>query len=389
MKLLHSKTFLLQTFSIFTFFSLMQATTWLPLRYWSAWGGGNFLDSWQVLKYSECFQIIGLRIYGNDVDSCSNYLYGRSLVFLLESLNLGISLTKVFGYIFLFLLALTISAVYKVETKRDFIVLSLVVCSPPVLLLADRGNFDILIIFLLLLSSRSFKSHHDMLALVLIFVCSIFKFYSIPLLLVFVCVGRSSKIKMFAGTLFMIASYMAAIDIAITKAEYPHGASGQFGMNVWGEYLNTYNLTTGSNIRNYILCTIIFSIIAFFGKPFLIFLLPSSRQNFEFNGFIRDFTSPGSLYMLVFISCYLVGMNFDYRLVVFLLAILYEMKNSREASRNFLTVVLLSIIWISFPSGGLQPVGDLILEVAVGLVIRNLVFHFVAKKNKLKIRPAT
>lgn len=366
----------------------MQASTWLPLRYWSAWGGGNFLDSWQVLKYSECFEQIGLRIYGNDVDSCSNYLYGRSLAWLLGSLNLGISLTKVFGYIFLILLALTISAVYKVETKRDFIILSLVVCSPPVLLLADRGNFDILIIFLLLLSSRSFKSHHDLLALMLIFVCSIFKFYTIPLLLIFICIGRSSKIKVFAGTLFTIASYMAVIDIAITKAEYPHGASGQFGMNVWGEYLNAFNLTTGSNIRNYILCIIIFSFIAFFGKPVLVFLLPGSRQNLELNGFMRDFTTPGSLYIFVFISCYLVGMNFDYRLVVFLLAILYEMKNSSKATANFLTVILLSVMWISFPSGGLQPIGDLILEITVGLLFRNLVLFFVTKKNKLEHRPA-
>jgi hypothetical protein len=240
----------------------MQLSTWLPLRFWSAWGGGNFLDTWQVLNYSKCYESIGIQIYSSEVGNCSNYLYGRTLVQVLNQLNIGPSFTQVFGYAFLLILAFVITYVFQVEPVSDFVIISLVLLSPPILLLAERGNFDILIMFSLVIAVQLSEKNRNIYALAVIFGATLLKYYTAPLLLLFV-IYKPTKIKLLAIPFFIISALLILRDTLITEADYPHGAGSQFGLTVWGEFLNSYNSTKGTQLRNILVSLFVFIILLF------------------------------------------------------------------------------------------------------------------------------
>ncbi len=353
------KVFTIQTSCIFLYFSFMQVTTWIPLRYWSIWGGGNFLDTWQVLRFADCYQEIGLDIYRTDVGECSSYLYGRSLVQALAFFNIGQDMTQLVGYLFLLLFAISISSVFLIGSKSDALILILVLLSPPVQLLAERGNFDIVVIFGLSVATYLTRRKHEAAAVFVIFIITLMKFYTAPLLLLFTIVGKQLRTKLIAAVLLASSAIVIQRDIAITDTAYPLGAYSQFGMKIWGEYLNLFNLTSGSDSRNLAISLIVllfccFSIVLFKKWINLIIEFPPIWQK-----------NASQLFFLTFIASYLAGTNFDYRLTILFFAVFGYLQSIEKSKQLPYVIFLIVILWISFPSGGLQPVGDLILELGV------------------------
>ena len=370
------RVFTIQTTSIFLFFSAMQLTTWIPLRYWSVWGGGNFIDTWQVLNFANCYKEIGLDVYRIDVGDCSNYLYGRSLVQTMTFFNIGPELTQFVGYLFILVFAIVISSIFPVENKYDFVWLVVVLTSPPILLLVERGNFDILVLVGILLSTNFTRKKWEIAALLTIFIITLMKFYTAPLLILFILFGKSMKVRIIAVTLFIISILLISRDIQITESAYPHGASGQFGMKVWGEYLNLYDLTSGSDTRNTILSGAVFALFCLIA--ILIYRILPSKASFKLRDItiLKKVTDKSQLFITTFICCYLAGMNFDYRLAILACAILAHVKTLEISKRQPYFLFLALCLWLSYPSGGLEPLGDLVLEIGLVFFIIYTVFSW-------------
>ncbi len=370
------RIFTIQTTCIFLYFSAMQLTTWIPLRHWSVWGGGNFIDTWQVLNFAKCYKDIGLDVYRIDVGDCSSYLYGRSLVQTMAFFNIGPDLTQIIGYLFILVFAIVISSIFLVENKYDFVWLVIVLTSPPILLLVERGNFDILVLAGILLSTYFTRKRSEIVALVIIFIITLMKFYTAPLLILFIFFGKSMKVRIIAVTLLTISILLISRDILITESPYPHGASGQFGMKVWGEYLNLYKLTSGSDTRNTILSGAVFALFCLIASLIYRFLLSKAIFN------LRDSTLPkitidkSQLLIITFICCYIAGMNFDYRLALLACAILAHVKTLDIGKRHTYFLFLALCLWISYPSGGLEPLGDLVLEIGLVFFTIHTVFSW-------------
>ena len=370
------RVFTIQTTSIFLFFSAMQLTTWIPLRYWSVWGGGNFIDTWQVLNFANCYKEIGLDVYRIDVGDCSNYLYGRSLVQTMAFFNIGPELTQFVGYLFILVFAIVISSIFPVENKYDFVWLVVVLTSPPILLLVERGNFDILVLVGILLSTYFTRKKWEIATLLTIFIITLMKFYTAPLLILFILFGKSMKVRIIAVTLFIISILLISRDIQITESAYPHGASGQFGMKVWGEYLNLYDLTSGSDTRNTILSGAVFALFCLIA--ILIYRILPSKASFKLRDItiLKKVTDKSQLFITTFICCYLAGMNFDYRLAILACAILAHVKTLEISKRQPYFLFLALCLWLSYPSGGLEPLGDLVLEIGLVFFIIYTVFSW-------------
>lgn len=357
------RVFTIQTSCIFLYFSIMQLTTWIPLRYWSIWGGGNFLDTWQVLRFADCYQAMGLDIYRTDVGECSSYLYGRSLVQALAFFNIGQDMTQFVGYVFLLLFAISISSVFLVGSKGDALILTLVLLSPPVQLLAERGNFDIIVIFGLVMATHLIQKNQEVAAVLAIFIITLMKFYTAPLLLLFTIVGKKLRTKFIAAVLLVFSVIVIQKDIAITDTAYPLGAYSQFGMKIWGEYLNLFNLTSGSDSRNLVISLIVLifcclSIIVFKRWINLIIEFPPIWQK-----------NVSQLFFLTFIAIYLAGTSFDYRLTILFFAVFGYLQSIEKSKQLPYVLFLIVTLWASFPSGGLQPLGDLILELGVAIYL--------------------
>ena len=360
------KKLVLQSFLTFFTLCLLQLTTWIPLRFWGAWGGGNFLDTWQILRYGKCYESIGILVYQNSGTNCSNYLYGRTLLQVLNFFKIDISYTQFFGYTFLFLLAISLTMIFPVVNQRDFIIYILVLLSPPVMLLADRGNFDILIFFILIQVAKSLTRENFLLGYLLLSITTLLKYYTAPVFLLLIFYSKLTRHRILGVVLLLICSGLAFRDISITDADFPHGASAQFGFTVWGEYLNKFSSTQVNNIQIFSIATAIFISILIFTflstKNF-----PRPKMELKQSSDFKVFTF--WIFLTVSVSCYFGGMNFDYRLIYFASTILLLTKIFYHKFSQILVNLLVIILWLSFPSGGLQPIGDLVLEIAVSYTI--------------------
>ena len=372
--------FVFQVLVIFASYTFMQLTTWLPLRFWGIWGGGNFLDSWQVLRYSDCFKEIGLNIYRTDVGVCSNYLYGRSLVQGLNFLGITEGETKLIGFGMMFLFSIIFTSVFPIRSKKNAVYGALILLSPPIMLLLERGNLDLLILGLVWLSSILISHKKYYTALFMIFVSAVIKFYTAPLILLLVLKSKNMIHRISGILIFCLAVLIAYRDIRITSAEYPHGTGAQFGLSIWGEYLNSYNSTRGSDRRNLIISILVFITLLILVKSYSNNLFKNLNiKNLEH--WVKNWRIEFALLcVFVFASCYFSGMNYDYRLVYVSIPVLVLYQESRALIHHeVLLRVLILVLWLTYPSGGLEPIGDLILEVCIAIMIL-LVF----KKEILK-----
>ena len=380
-KMMPKKNLVLQSSLAFITLIVLQITTWIPLRYWSAWGGGNFLDTWQILRYGKCYETVGLSVYENVGTNCSNYLYGRTLLQVLSFLGIDVSLTQFFGYTFLLLLAIGLTMVFPVTNRRDCLLFTLVLFSPPVMLLADRGNFDILIFFILIYVAKSAARGNFFLAYILLSITVLLKYYTAPVFLLLFFYSKLPRDRILGGLLLLTCSGLAVRDIAITAAPYPHGSDAQFGFAIWGEYLNKFSRTQVNEIQIYSISATIFISILILT---FIFSQKFARQIFEIPN-TRDWkTFAFWIFLTVSISCYFGGMNFDYRLIFFASTFLLASRILTSSVPQTLVNLLVIVLWLSFPSGGLQPLGDLVIEVAVSYTLIALGTEARKKfKNKL------
>jgi len=372
---------LLQTSATFSVLSILQITTWIPLRYWGVWGGGNFIDTMQILRYGECYKTIGLSVYGDSGINCSNYLYGRTLLQLLSILGINSSWTQIIGYVFLLILAVGLSMIFPVKNPSDCWLFLAVVLSPPVMLLAERGNFDIIIFFLLITTAKMAARNNYYLAFILLALTVLLKFYTLPIFLLLIFTSKQFQQRLFGTCLLLVLAITSIRDIAITKADFPHSSGGQFGFTVWGEYLNGYSSTQINEIQKYILSFLVFALIFLVGIYF--YQKTQSPEMNEHKPLVKLHWESFAfkIFLVVSISCYFAGMNFDYRLIYLAATLLLIKRDFSNFHAKYINVCLLAALWLSFPSGGLQPIGDALIE---GMIAYFFVVTVIATKRSLR-----
>ena len=362
------KTLTIQFSNIFqsiltlAFFLLMEVTTWLPLRFWAVWGGGGFIDTTQILNYSECFSAFKFGIYDANDSDCSGYIYGRTLLVFLDFLGLGLAHSFTVGIFLLFLLSIILSYCLPVKNLKDAFFYLLIVLSPPVMLLAERGNFDILMVGLVFLAGIQLSKGRVIISALIIASATLIKFYTGPLFLIVLVKSRGFRSKILVSMIAVSTAYVTLVDLSKMNQGFPRALG--FGFEVWGEYLNQYSSTTGSTLRNQLLAVITFSVCVF-----LAIRLKFSGLFFPVSFVHQDNRNKliANLLWLSLMSSYFLGLSFDYRLIFLAISVLLfiqsqELDGSRE---SYLYWMLVSILWLSFPSSGVAPIGDLLLELMI------------------------
>lgn len=341
----------------------MQLTTWIPLRYWRIWGGGNFIDSGQILQWAECYKKLGTAIFASQGE-CSGYLYGSSLIRILNALDLTSNNTQVLGYVFMLGLAFAISftAGFSSEYKENLPKLA-IVFSPPILLLAERGNFDVLMLLLVICSSVLFSRNYQIWALVPLAISVLLKFYTLPLFLLYIVLNDTKRRKLITLLVFALVSFRVALDLKLIQSRFPSGYSWKFGASIWPRYISQLNVPSYGELVNH---------LAGFAILITIFLITVSvmkKTDTLNSAVVLGERNERNLFYALFgahLSCYMLGMNFDYRLVFLLLAsVIYlnTFHTLKFSNSNLLLVLTLVSAWLSYPSSGLEPIGDLAIEV--------------------------
>lgn len=345
-----------------SFFGAQYLSNWWTLRV-SGIRGGNFIDLGAVLRWSDCFQTIGNSVYGPEDGKCGGYLYGSTLLRVFNFLGISAAQTKFWGLLVGAVICISLGAlaIFFANTKGlNLFLVGLILSSPGLWLLVERGNIDELIFLLVLASSVLIVKGLEIPAILLIAISALFKFYTIPLLFVLAVICKTKKTKIFALITFLLTVPLIAVDYLNIQTAFPNTWFVSFGAPSVGFWINLFGEQFGlewpyiGTLAGHGLGLIILSISVFIIHRFSHNKMKNyTNQNIE----IVKKSGPDSFLLLfgsVFLICYLIGMSYDYRLIFAAVSGMFLI--SRNLDRPFAGIIkgsLLLGLWLSSFSFGI------------------------------------
>lgn len=379
------RRFILSTW-IFISFIILHICDWPNIKWWKL-RGGDFIDLTAIQYYATCFKEIGYAVYNpGPFSDCHGFVYGTTLLRTFNFLGITLIQTRILGLIFLLILSASLALVMSnvnVSLKVLIPISSFIILSPPISLLAERGNIDVLMFAGIATCLLAISDKHWIIRLAVLSFLTLIKFYAIPLLLLFL-IKAPRKNQMLAAPPVLASVIFSILDLAhVTSLPQPINAA--FGNLSLYYYLNWLGVTT-SELAGHILGLLAICICI------LMFVFANSRLPWLLK---RKVTSSELIASVTLLFCYYLGMNYDYRLVFVLLPIAIAIRSSGGNSGlpKALSVIT-PIFWGSFNLFKWQFFGDVAIGVLVAyytfLIIKELISFVSERKvtnNKIERKP--
>lgn len=283
--------------------------------------------------------------------------------------------------------------------KVDNLIALISLSSPGIWLLLERSNYDELVFILIVTASLLLVTKYQEFGVFLILATVLMKFYTLPLyILMIFTLRRKVTRNLFLSTVIPLTIYILFLIRQV--AAFPSTWYVSFGLESLGLYAE---LVIKEKITEQFEIPTGFSMIL--GILLLGVFLHYFRRNAIKPAFIPNIENSNhvakSIYqslLIVFLSCYFAGMNFDYRLI--LPACLIAISPAVFANNRYRSVMIFSGIislWLSsfsfglsgIPALALQFLGDITLYAFVAtqlLLIYCVLEPYVATKFKLIVR---
>jgi hypothetical protein len=314
-----------------------------------------------ILRAADCYPDYGAQIYLETAGSCL-YNYGQPLIWSIRALHLNESHTDILG-IFLFLLTTTCFSVLMrmalgEMSGKQIIFTCLLFCSPPVMLLFERGNIDSLIFSFLCVAIIA--SHKKALHIQYIFVAlaSLYKFYTLPLLYFLLLQTKGySKIKqltLLVTTILISLMVFHDVRSVLNGFSIPNPMSSAYGSSKVGFAIGRIFEIDVSKFGQ-------LTIGLFLTAILLVFALLMIRKRDNTLSFVATLSVKQSTTVILFSQVFLVtwftGMSYIYRLVLVIpVFIILTLRTSGIGKTKYFLV--LTSIWLSPWFGGLELIGD-------------------------------
>jgi hypothetical protein len=353
-------------------------------------GEKRFIDLHSVLKSAECFKINGLGIYSDISHTpCQGYMYGRELIFAIQALHLHPSQSSIIGLFLTLITVLSVFVLLRLGISTASILFTLAF-TPGISLLLERGNVDGFIGLIVISAAFTFEKNLQKTSIALLLIASSFKFYTLPLTLLVILICKNSwKSKV----LFLSMSFVLILDILFqlkSTAKVPGTWFISFGVQIFGEYLDLIFrlLSTNIHLSNFSKTAIgIICLITSFKVSKRLF----KNADYDRSILTRDSENEiasivGIFSYVVFISCYLTGISYDYRIIFYVLAINGMLLNKSSYKSKFRATVILSILCTTiFPTGfvNLRVVFQLVGDVAMLLCIPRMTDWYVRQIKEI------
>jgi hypothetical protein len=365
---------------------------WLILRLSDLHLVPNFNDLRLVLASSDCASGFGYFTFSENISKVCNYNYGFSLIRFFHVFEIDLDHAEVIGFLFL---ALMISALVLIHLKlrvrsvfENFIIFSILM-SPVSAFLIERANFDILIFALVVVGSLLISRSKTKLGLLAIFIASLIKFYTLPLLFLVFLFRSALFNRLFGFFLFLLGSSVAVHDIRLIQAglSFPRNCSASFGNPV----LFVCFREAGIDIPNQIQTGL--GIFLFIIVSLILFNL-NFKEAYSFKIYRRNIFINQKFDVLyistsvTFLICFFSSVNVDYRLIFLAYPALSEVLCCKENKhRYFLFSMLILAFWFGDNAFFLQPLGDLaIVFWASQLTIKLMIaFGLLRSRGTVKI----
>jgi hypothetical protein len=336
--------------TVFSGYAIQELLDW-PVLAWSGIHVAGHIDLAAVLGSADCYKEIGLRIYDPPVsgDLCTGYIYGRSLVYLLSTLGLGAKALAVIWTLLSIAFLAVISRwaaeflimLGKFRGFASALFLFATLFSPPFLLLVERGNIDILIMILIAGSAWLLAVRRPIWAILPLLVATLIKFYTLPLLLIFTLFSRSTKVRWFSASGFIVGLLAVLRDLVGLKGA-PGVGFAQFGLTIWHHYLEMAGIATTRVAVSGI------TIVAIIAVGIWAARLEGMKSALDFQVLFSTgkwVSWFGALSASTFVICYLAGLSFDYRLTYLALGGAYLITYSGVYSHR---VFKYELFWVFF-----------------------------------------
>ena len=368
---------------IILFYFSQYILEWPLLKLSRIKGQFNFQDFVTIFTSADCFRTIGLQIYVPDptMQLCF-YPYGRTFIYIIDLFRIPAFLAPVIiitvGF---FILNFTLKFL-NTSTRAEKVIAFLFLASPPFWLAFERGNADLLICLLVLTAAFMTTKNRIVGSVATLTLATLIKFYTFPLLLIVLWKNRKVLSQFRIVMLILATAYIIFFDVQAQNLQQP--GSFAFGapiMTFWINALSSnFNLPLGEvTIR--------------FGHLIGLALLSVITAGFLLKGaVITNLFRPKSnslcencLFYLgtVYVSCFVLGMSYDYRLIFSALAGLFFMQATKTlgAYRWLLISIWATSLWLSVFSFGLSPKMHLLVQwvgngfdfVTAGLIISLLI----------------
>lgn len=196
----------------------------------------DYGDIRTILRAADCYKYLGEKIY-SQIDGPCVYNYGQPLIWLVRALRLGEKNTVSVG-IFLFLITIAsfvvlIRILVPELNYKNFAVITLLFCSPPVMLLFERANPDSLIFCALVGTVLFGFSRWKLLRWITLGAASTFKFYTSPLLFTEISrIKKSNSLKYGLVLLFVFiinTSIVRDLNLVLRGFSVPNPMFNAFG----------------------------------------------------------------------------------------------------------------------------------------------------------------
>jgi hypothetical protein len=165
-------------------------------------------------------------------------------------------------------------------------------------------------------------------------------------------------------------------DLAFVSNQLGNENERQFGINVWSSYLYDYNFfkpyASYLTLIDYLIFFLCICSVLYY-QHYKKFSLVEIGQTLDIEKNVVL-----TLFSTVSITVFVAGTSVDYRLLLLIIPTSVLIGNSIFGPiAKDLLVLLLICLWLTFPSGGLEPLGDLAVEILV--VILTLIMVGVLK----------
>lgn len=370
------------------FYLIQHFLNWPLLKISRMRGEFNFEDFVTIFTSAKCFQTIGLQIYVPDESRpLCFYPYGRSFIFLIDLLRIPASFAPIIIVLVSLLILHAAARLLGETTIFEKSVFVLFFISPPLWLGFERGNADLLICLLVLTAAYLISTNKGVLGIWVLVLSTLIKFYTFPLLLFVLWKYKPKANKLLLTVGLFALSFVIFTDIQAQHLQQPGSfAFGSPIVTFWINALNS-NLNLGLNEITPrvgqpigVLLVLVISIFFLKAKHFSTQALALTASDLKKN----SFTYLG----VVFVTCFLLGMSYDYRLIFSALAglVLITSRNLQKVWKYLIASIWLPSLWLSVFSFGLSPKNHLLLQWVGNIYtffIAGLVIAMVIRANSI------
>jgi hypothetical protein len=365
---------------------LMALSDWALFRN-SGIKASDFKDYQTILSYKACLKEINLLELPPYFSECwAGFNYGFSAILLVGALNYIFGSIAAVGWTTIFLVVITLVGTSLFCGSRDLVgrtFQSIIIISPGILLLYERGNLDSWIFIFSIILVMGYKHINPLLLFVCLFLLTLIKFHILFASLYLISIiPISRKYKVFMTISISLAT---GISLAPMAGLIPYNWFLSFGSVMPLVYLdfgltsvNFESLALGIRICLGAALFICLTLLARWASPSFRRLTtleidPKCNESVMLNFF-----------SICYLSSFFLSTNYDYRLVFLLPALIVfdrELFTRRAASRErkfFITITISSLYIGSIYSApffylqAAQLIGDLGLSLVSALLLLRL-----------------